>query len=130
VQINDELCELFPGDADGLSWAQYQQQYGEVDLASSPNTPFAPNGESWNQFVQRVQTTLTTLHQTYGDHNIVAVTHAGFIVVSFILLFEMPFFNRRAEIHPAYASITEWHVVDNVWQLVRFNDTSHLSSKD
>jgi broad specificity phosphatase PhoE len=132
IQINDDLCELLPGDADGLTWAQHQQQYGEFDLQAHPDTPFAPNGESWNQFVDRVQTTLNTLAQTYSDQNVLAVTHAGFIVVSFLLLFEAPFSRQRAgsrnraEIHPRYASITEWHVSNDTWQLIRFNDTHHL----
>ncbi len=126
VQIHDDLRELLPGDADGLSLTQYRQQYGEFDLATNPDKPFAPNGESWNQFVDRVKTTLNTLSQTYKDQNVIAVTHAGFIVVSFLVLFEAPFFNRRAVIHPDYTSLTEWHVSDNTWQLVRFNDTHHL----
>jgi broad specificity phosphatase PhoE len=126
VQVNDDLCEQLPGDADGLSWTQYQQQYGEFDFRANPDAPFAPNGESWNQFVHRVQTALTTLHQTYGGQDIIAVTHAGFIVVSFLLLFQVSLPNKRAVIHPSYASITEWQTSNDIWQLVRFNDTSHL----
>jgi broad specificity phosphatase PhoE len=126
VQVNDDLCELLPGDADGLFWTQYQQQYGEFDLRANPDTPFAPNGESWNQFVDRVETALNTLHQTYKDQHIVAVTHAGFIVVSFLLLFKVSLSGQRAVINPSHASITEWHMANDIWQLVRFNDTSHL----
>jgi probable phosphoglycerate mutase len=132
VQINDDLCEQLPGDADGLSWAAYRQQYGEFDVQARPNTPFSPNGESWNQFVERVQIALDRLAHTYHNQNVVAVTHAGFIVVSFLLLFEAPFSRQRygsrnrAELHPRHASITEWQVADGAWQLVRFNDTSHL----
>ena len=127
IQINDDLRELLPGDADGLSWEQYRQQYGEFDFDTHRDKLFAPNGESWNQFVDRVKTTLNTLYQTYKDQNVIAVTHAGFIVVSFLVLFEAPFFNRRAVIHPDYTSLTEWQVSDDTWQLVRFNDTNHLN---
>lgn len=126
IQINDDLCELFPGDADGLSWTQYQQHYGNFDPKANPDTAFAPNGESWNQFVQRVETSLKNLEQNYEDQDIIAVTHAGFIVVSFILLFEASSFNKRAQINPAYASITEWKVSKGIWELIRFNDTKHL----
>jgi broad specificity phosphatase PhoE len=126
IQINDALCELLPGDADGLTWTDYRQRFSEVDLETQPDKPFAPNGESWNQFVDRVKTALNTLSQTYGDKDVIAVTHAGFIVVAFLVLFEAPFFNRHAVIHPAYTSLTEWQVSDNTWQLIRFNDTHHL----
>ncbi len=125
LQIHDGLCELLPGDADGLSWTDYRQRYTEFDFAAHPDKPFAPNGESWNQFVDRVKITLNSLYQTYKDRDVIAVTHAGFIVVSFLVLFEAPFFNRRSVIHPDYTGLTEWHVSDEIWQLVRFNDTNH-----
>ncbi len=127
IHINDDLSELLPGDADGLSWEAYRQQYGAFEFEDAPDRLFAPNGESWNQFVARVQTALDTLYQTYKDQDVIAVTHSGFIVVSFLLLFEVPFFHRRAVIHPDYTSLTEWHVSNESWQLIRFNDTTHLA---
>ncbi len=107
IQVNDDLCELLPGDADGLTSTQYHDQYGEFDLMTNPDKPFAPNGESWHQFIQRVQTTLDTLYETYQGQNVVAVTHAGFIVVSFLLLFNIPLASQRARINPGHTSITE-----------------------
>lgn len=127
IHINDDLSELLPGDADGLSWEVYRQQYGEFEFADAPDKPFAPNAESWNQFVARVKTSLDDLYQAYKDRDVIAVTHSGFIVVAFLLLFEVPFFHRRAVIHPDYTSLTEWHVSNAAWQLVRFNDIHHLS---
>lgn len=132
VNVNDDLCELLPGDADGLSWEAYQNKFGAFDFVSKPDKPFSPNGESWNQFVTRVQTTLNTLQQTYNNQDVIAVTHGGFIVVVFLLLFDIsPSIERkdltkRAMINPAYTSITEWHVTNDAWELVRFNDVSHL----
>lgn len=126
IQINESMCEQLPGDADGLTWPQYRQQYGSFDVVANPDTLFAPNGESWNQFLQRVRTGLNTLEQSYAGQNVVAVTHAGFIVVSFLLLFDAPFSSKRAWLNPEYTSITEWHVSDGVWQLNRYNDTTHL----
>lgn len=125
IQINDDLRELLPGDADGLTWSEYRQRYTEFDFQTDPDKPFAPNGESWNQFVDRVKTALNTLSQTYADKNVIAVTHSGFIVVAFLVLFQSPFFNRQAVIHPDYTSLTEWQVSGSTWQLIRFNDTHH-----
>ena len=127
VQVNDGMSEVMPGDADGMTQAQYEQRFGAFQFAAQPDRPFAPNGESWNQFVDRVQTTLDTFQQTYDGQHVIAVTHGGFIVVSFLLLFQSPFFSERAFLNPANTSITEWQVVDGRWQLERYNDTSHLS---
>src|SRR5579871_4197788 len=40
-----DLCEVHPGEADGLSWEAYRARYGELDLPASPTRPFAPGGE-------------------------------------------------------------------------------------
>jgi len=129
LHINDDLRELLMGDADGLTWTEYHQRYETFDFATQPDRLFAPNGESWNLFVQRVKRSLDNLYQTYRDQDVIAVTHAGFIVVSFLCLFEAPFFNRQATINPDYTSLTEWQVSDTTWQLIRFNDTHHLEHK-
>jgi broad specificity phosphatase PhoE len=126
VQINDDLCEQSPGDADGMTWTQYRERYGSFDLVANPDTLFAPNGESWNQYLHRMQMALNTLQQAYNGQHVVAVTHAGFIVVSFLLLFDALFSSKRAWLNPDYTSITEWHVSDGVWHLIRYNDTTHL----
>src|SRR5690242_16943223 len=49
IQDND-LTEIYPGEAEGLSWDAYRSQYGEFDLVAEPSRPFAPGGESWLQF--------------------------------------------------------------------------------
>ncbi len=126
VTINDNLSEILLGAADGLTPTQYQAQFGKFDLTANPDRPFAPNGETWNEFLERVQTTLENLEQTYAGQNVIAVTHGGFIVVSFLLLFRVPLAGSRAWLDPAFTSITEWQVTDGRWQLDYYNDTSHL----
>jgi probable phosphoglycerate mutase len=128
IQINDELCEQRPGDADGMLWTQYREKYDSLDPVANPDTPLSPNGETWNQFLQRVGTALDTLQQNYVSKNVIAVTHAGFIVASFLLLFDAPFSGKRAWLNPDFTSITEWVVSDEVWRLARYNDTTHLHS--
>ena len=56
ISIDDDLRELHPGAADGLTWAEYRTRYGEFDPQAAPTRPFAPGGESWDQFLVRVQT--------------------------------------------------------------------------
>ena len=47
------LCELHPGEADGLVWEDYVERYGAPDWDLDPAGRFAPGGESWISFVDR-----------------------------------------------------------------------------
>jgi probable phosphoglycerate mutase len=55
VEQDCNLCELHPGAADGLSWAEYRERYGSFDLIAEPDRPFASSAESWQDFMGRVQ---------------------------------------------------------------------------
>jgi broad specificity phosphatase PhoE len=125
-----DLCELHPGAADGLSWEAYRATYGARNLLTSPTRPFAPGAESWEEFVQRVRATLERLVRRFAGQTVVAVTHAGFIVASVLVLFDIPRPGTRAHLDPGYTSLTEWRVEEARWQLVRFNDLSHLTDGD
>ena len=46
-----ELCEIHPGEADGLPWEEFSARYRPEGLASgNPYTAMAPGGESWAGF--------------------------------------------------------------------------------
>ena len=122
VQQDDDLCELHPGEADGLCWEAYRSTYGAFHLLAFPHRPFAPFGESWLDFTSRVRTTLERLAKQFAGQTVVAVTHAGWIVASLLVLFDIPRPGTRATLDPAFASITEWRKSQATWTLVRFND--------
>jgi len=126
IQDND-LTEIHPGAAEGLSWDAYRSEYGEFDLVAEPTRPFAPHGESWLQFIGRVRATLQRLAETYSGQTVLAATHAGFIVASILVMFDIP---RTCSgwLDPLHTSLTEWDVTPERWTLVRYNDTSHLDS--
>jgi broad specificity phosphatase PhoE len=90
VEEDDALCEVRPGAADGLSWEAYRATYGACDLLTSPGRPFAPGGESWGEFMARVRTTHQRLAERFAGQTVVAVTHAGFVVASLLVLFDIP----------------------------------------
>lgn len=127
--ISDEhLYEQLPGKADGMSIEDYATAYGKFDRASEPDRPMAPGGESWNQFLRRVQETPWRIAETYPDQTVVAVTHAGFIVISFLALFGIPPQTNRAWIDPDFTGITEWEMnARPALRLLRYNDSAHLS---
>jgi broad specificity phosphatase PhoE len=126
IKQDCDLCELHPGAADGLSWDAYRKMYGTFDLIAEPDRPFAADAESWLEFMGRVRTTLERLAIRFDGRTVVAVTHAGFIVASFLVLFAIPRPGTSTRVDPAYTAITEWEYTAPTWRLVRFNDAAHL----
>ena len=47
VRSDCDLCELHPGEADGLTWPEFVARYEEPDWDADPSRPLAPGGESW-----------------------------------------------------------------------------------
>ena len=137
VQDND-LAEVHPGEAEGLSWDAYRSQYGEFDLVADPTRPFAPGGESWLQFIGRIRATLHRLAETYAGQTVLAVTHAGFIVASVLVVFDIPRPSTgdgkhppmRGWLEPLHTSLTEWKTAPERWTLARYNDASHIALVD
>jgi alpha-ribazole phosphatase/probable phosphoglycerate mutase len=124
-----ELCELKPGEADGMTIEEVDQEFGLFDMIAFPDRAFAPNGESWSAFNRRVRDWLHQLTRDYRDETIVAVTHGGLIVVAMITLLGIARPGTGAQLHPSHTSITEWVVAGDNWQLVRYNDTYHLRAQ-
>jgi len=62
----------------------------------------------------------------YAGQTVVAVTHAGFIVVSILELFDIPRSGGRAWLDPRPTALTEWSRSNGIWRLERYNDTSHV----
>ena len=56
-----DLCEVHTGEADGLEWAEWGVRYGSFDMEADPDRVFAPEGESWNSFHERVRQVLERL---------------------------------------------------------------------
>jgi probable phosphoglycerate mutase len=122
-----DLVELIPGDSDGLSYQAFKARYGDFNPQQEPDRPFPSNGETWNCFVDRVQTTLNRIATQNPDRHVIAVTHAGFIVVAFMVLFGLRDSASRAWIDPANTAITEWSCEGGQWILIKYNDDWHLN---
>jgi probable phosphoglycerate mutase len=132
VPVQDcDLCEIHPGEGEGLTWAEYQEKYWVDDL--DPSVPGAPNAESWLGFADRVARTLERYAEAHADQTIVAAVHGGVVEQSvFHLLGLDPTSNQAG--HVANTSITEWRFAVNPfrpgpprWELVRYNDAAHLA---
>lgn len=123
-----DLCEIHTGEADGLEWAEYGTRYGSFNMEAEPDRVFAPAGESWNGFHERVRNMLERIADAYAGRTVVAVCHAGVIMASLRVLLGSPPVGSRSRILPTNTGLTEWEYEPDVdrWTLHTFNDASHL----
>lgn len=121
-----DLREVDPGEADGMDWADYNAQHGPFDMEAEPERPFAPGGESWNGFHERVRRTLGRLVREHDDQTVVAVCHAGVIMASLRLLLGIGHPDISAQLRPDNTGITEWEHVGDRWTLRSYNEAVHL----
>jgi probable phosphoglycerate mutase len=123
-----DLCEVHTGVADGLEWAEWGVRYGSFDMEAEPDRVFAPEGESWNGFHERVRQVLGRLAEAYAGRTVVAVCHAGVIQASLRVLLgiERPYTGTR--VAPTNTGLTEWgwEAEPGRWTLHTFNETIHL----
>ncbi|HXW35296.1 MAG TPA: histidine phosphatase family protein, partial [Acidimicrobiales bacterium] len=78
------VCELHPGEADGLSWEGFLARYPEPDWDLDPHAPLAPGGESWASFVGRASGAVERLAKRHVGSELVVVCHAGVVEATMI----------------------------------------------
>jgi probable phosphoglycerate mutase len=136
VQHDEELHELRPGEADGLTVEEWRARYRDGEEPSGTRDPyrvFSPAGESWATFLARAGAALSRLVAGHGDETVVAVCHAGVVEASFALAFGLGASGTRVDCAPLNTSLTHWRhrptpAGEPEWTLVSFNDASHLTS--
>lgn len=120
------LCELHPGESDGLAWADVVLRFGEPDWDQDPDVPLAPGAESWSGFVARAAAGVAAVADRHPGELVVVACHAG--VVEATLLSWLGDGGRpRLGLRTAHASLTEWERHDGGWRLLRYNDAAHLA---
>ncbi len=127
-----DLCEIHTGEADALTWTEYAARYGSFDMEGEPERVFSPGGESWRTFHERVRETCRRIATEFIDQTVVAVCHAGFIMASIRVLFDIPHPGTGARIRPTNTGVTEWEherTLDR-WTLHSFNGQPHLLDLD
>ena len=120
-----DLCELHPGEADGLDWATFTQRYGEPDWEHDPAHPLSPNGESWHSFVERASGAVSAVAAAHPGQQVVIACHAG--VIEATLLRFLPIDEARAYrgwVRTDHASLTCWEHGGGRWVLRRYNDVT------
>jgi 2,3-bisphosphoglycerate-dependent phosphoglycerate mutase len=150
ITIDEELEEVRPGEAEGMTWDQYFAFYGTTE-GWQPNVPFAPGAEAWTQFAARVSRAIDRIAQQHVGQTVLIVTHGGVVDASLFHFFALdPMLQPPIDFETSNTSVTEWerrtfavhpaqvtpqkpHVsADEAsevhrWRLVRYNDSAHLA---
>jgi probable phosphoglycerate mutase len=129
VRQRCDLCELHPGEADGMEWEDVVATFGLPDWDRDPSQPIAPGGESWSEFVRRASDAVRDVARAHPGELVVAAVHAGVIEATMIsFLGVAPDVYRRGWLRIVHASMTEWEWVpgEDRWVLLRFNDAAGI----
>ncbi len=123
-----DLCEVHTGDADGLEWTEYASRFGSVDMLAEPHRPFAPGGDSWNSFHDRVGAVMERLARDHPDSTVMAVCHSGVIAASMRVRFGTPLLGGPRLV-PTNTGVTEWDFdeASGHWTLRTYDDARHLA---
>jgi probable phosphoglycerate mutase len=125
-----DLCELHPGECDGLEWDVWEAGHS-FDMAAEPDRPLSAGGESLRTFQARVDRALAAVLAAAEGRTVLAVTHGGFIVAASLTLLGLPGMHeqRPFRLNPANTSLTEWSrpAPGAPWVLERYNDAAHLA---
>jgi broad specificity phosphatase PhoE len=122
------LCELHPGEADGLTWDEFRDRYGEPDFDTDPDRLVAPGGESWRSFVARASRAVAGVADAHPSARAVVVCHAGVIEASLVAFLPLGAQRSRLGLATEHTSLTEWERTGDRWRLLRYNDAAHLCS--
>lgn len=130
LMLDEELQEIRPGDAGGMTVAASEQKFGRVDFKEDPLQQIAPGGENWGQFGLRIGMALDRITRTYKDKTIVLVCHGGVIDSSFLYFLHVSSLSYPpAGFSTRNTSITHWQKQDGParrWRMMRYNDAFHL----
>lgn len=123
-----DLCEIHTGEGDGLTWDEYATRYGSFNMEAEPERVFAPGGDSWVSFHERVSKLLDRLAAEFAGRTVVAVCHAGVIVASIRVLLDVPHPGMGTRLQPSNTGFTEWEhdATRQRWTLHSFNEHPHL----
>ncbi|QXC59102.1 histidine phosphatase family protein [Aquihabitans sp. G128] len=127
-----DLCEVHTGEADGVDWSLYNERFGSFDMEAEPDRPFAPGGDSWNGFHDRVSRTFERLAREHAGQTVVVACHAGVIMASMRLLLGIGDPATSAHLRPTNTGLTEWEhdPVAGRWLLRSYNEADHLIGLD
>jgi probable phosphoglycerate mutase len=129
VAVEDcELCELHPGEADGLTWQELVTKFGGPDWDNEPRQPFAPGGESWLGFYERCERAFERIVERHPGERVVLVVHGG-VIEQAMKIVERRDPTARLKLLTENCSMTEIEFDGERRRLLRYNDRAPLAAE-
>jgi len=123
-----DFCELHPGAADGLTWAEMIDQFGGVDWDVDPEQEFSPEGESWSGMSRRVRAAITRVGEQHEGQRIVIATHGG-VIEHAMKWVQGCDDGARLQLRTEHCSMMEIELTADGPQLLRYNDRAPLPAR-
>lgn len=130
------LCEIRPGECDGMAWTEFEARFTGSDYRWDPHRPLSEGGESWVTFQERATAALQALVDEHAGRTVVAAVHGGIVEASMVHFLGLPK-DAGSILDTTNSSVTEWRRSDGTpgwaqagWRLARFNDHAHLEALD
>lgn len=120
-----DLCELHPGEADGMTWNDFVERFGAPDWGRDPSTPLSPGGESWTGFYRRCVDAFARLVARHPGERVLLVVHGGVIEQAMKLVYDAAP-GERLRLLTEHCSMTEVEFAPGSVRLLRYNDQAPL----
>lgn len=121
-----ELCELHPGEADGMTWDEMVERFGGPDWDRDPRAPLAPGGESWLGFYERCERIINEIVERHDGQRVILVVHGG-VVEQAMKMVSRDDPAVRLRLRTENCSMTEIEFDGTHRRLLRYNDRAPLS---
>lgn len=134
-RIDCGVCELHPGDADGLTWAEIEARWprGE-DAGLDPDWLRVANAESWLDMRDRVARSLDRIAVEHRGETVVIACHGGVVAHAMMHHLAIAPDAEVAWLVATNTSLTEFVLDESLddwrqgrWGVARYNDTAHLT---
>jgi len=123
-----DLCELHPGESDGMTWDEMVAAFGGPNWDEDPDEPFSPGGESWLGFYERCRRVLLSIAERHYGQRVILVVHGGVIEQAMkLVLFAEP--QARLRLRTENCSMNEFEFDGTQRRLLRYNDLAPLAAK-
>ena len=121
------LCELHPGEADGLTWSAMADRLGAPDWDADPSALFAPGGESLTGFFERCVSTFGRIAKSHEGERVVLVVHGG-VIEQLMKVVTRSAPGERLGLVTVHCSISEVEFDGDRRRLLRYNDRAPFAA--
>jgi probable phosphoglycerate mutase len=129
IEQTCSLCERHVGEADGMTWKDYEAVYGREVPGVDDERVLAPGGESWARFLDRAEAAFYEVLTRHAGRLVVIAGHGGLVGASVIRFLGVPSNGAGFRGFADNSSMTEWSWTGKRWWFVRYNDAAHLDKE-